>query len=177
MMILLLLLALGGLLSNALPSLKRSAPCPYHNESSESEPLLKDEYIVHFKPGYTLGDHYGFVGCDISSKAEKFNFMPHLDMYSVTIDEKTMHEIIRYDPGIIQVSHTRDLSSMAPPNLRFESSFDTPEDETLQKRWSVLGGKHHWSTAYLNNWNTMDHLKLDDYKAVCLYRNYTKAYR
>ena len=125
------LVAIGATLSSALPSQKRSTPCPYHKGGTAREPLLKDEYTVELNPGYTLKEHYDFIGFDLSAKGEKFNVKNRLNMYGVKIDEDTMHNIIRYDLGVLRVSHNMVLSSEKPWYKKYAPMNETDADDGL----------------------------------------------
>ncbi|KAF2247402.1 hypothetical protein BU26DRAFT_566386 [Trematosphaeria pertusa] len=146
------LVAFGTTLSSALPSQERSTPCPYHKGGTAREPLLKDEYTVELNPGYTLEEHYDFIGFDLSAKAKKFDVKNRLNMYGVKIDEDTMHNIIRYDPGVLRVSHNMVLGSEKPWYKKYTLVNETDADDEPQKRWSRQGGMFHYSTGHINEW-------------------------
>lgn len=147
------LVIISATLSSALPSQKRSTPCPYQKGGTAREPLLKDEYTVELNPNYTLEEHYDFIGFNLSTKAEKFHSMKALNMYRIKTDKDTMHNIIRYDPGVLQVTHNMVLSPNKAWYKSYESVNETDTDDRLQKRWSRYGGVYHYYVGHVNEWN------------------------
>lgn len=67
--------------------------------------LVKDTYIVTLYNNYTLEEHFTFIGKDLSQSSKKFFSLPGIDAYLADIDEYTLHELIRYDPGVRRVDH------------------------------------------------------------------------
>jgi hypothetical protein len=169
------LVAISATLSSALPSRKRSTPCPHYKGGTAREPLLKDEYVVELNPGYTIQEHYDFVGFDLSAKAKNFDFKNRLNMYGVKIDENTMHNIIRYDPGVLRVSHNMVFSSEGPWYKKHTSVNETDGDDGLEKRWSRQGGVYHYSTGHINEWNKAFNYENEWYHTVRTYAAYKRA--
>jgi hypothetical protein len=149
------LIIFGATLGKALPNQKRTTPCPYHRNENLLEPLIKDEYIVQLRPGYSLDEHFQFVGYNLSAESEDFDFMEQLNAYGIHIDEDTLHEKIRYDPGVRRVSHNRALNlEQLSHNSRGhinESIISTP----LEKRWHTRHSLEHVSVKMLNNWDKL----------------------
>lgn len=151
---------------SALPRQRRSTPCPYDKAGSESGTLVEDGYIVQLSPGYTHEGHYEFVGFNLSARATDFNSMPFLDMYSLTIDEYTMHNIIRYDPGVSRVTHNMISYNEVPWYKTHRSANDGKKDGLL-KRWSHWGGIFHYSTGHINQWDRAYNRMNEWYHTVC----------
>jgi hypothetical protein len=99
-----LLLAFGAALNNALPRQKRKRPCPCYRETDNPlEPIIEGSYSVKLRPGYTLEEHFKFVGYNLSTQATMFDYMKSINTYRLNIDENTMHNIIRYDHGVQRI--------------------------------------------------------------------------
>jgi hypothetical protein len=113
---------------------------------------LDDEYTVELNPGYTLEEHYEFIGFDLSAKAEMFDPRPSFGMYDVKIDGYTMHKIIRHDPGVLRVTHNMVLSPEKPWYKKHPPVNESYAEDRLQKRWSRWGGVFHYSTGHINEW-------------------------
>ncbi|KAF2652970.1 subtilisin-like protein [Lophiostoma macrostomum CBS 122681] len=148
----LLLLAIGVIGSTALPNQRRATPCTYHKGGSAREPLLEDQYTVELNDGYTLEEHYEFVGFNLSAAASIFSYRNYSNTYGIKIDEHTMHNIIRYDPGVDRVTHNMVLSSQKTWYKQYPVT-DTHKHDAPYKRWSSMGGTYHWSTGHINEWD------------------------
>ena len=65
---------------------------PYHPYEKSRVP---GEYMVAFRPGYTLAEHFAFPGC-------KFEVKSHFIIsggYSTALDDQTF-DAVRRDPGV-----------------------------------------------------------------------------
>ena len=65
----------GATLGRTFPNQKRATPCLYHRDESPLEPLIKYQFAVELQPGYSLDEHFHFIGYNLSAKTEKFHFM------------------------------------------------------------------------------------------------------
>jgi len=96
---------LSGII-NALQVSEWIAPkvpqAPYHRSGSN---LIEDTYLVRFRKGHTLEDHYKFLGRNISENATLFKNLPIIGGYHARLDAYTVHDLIRYDPGVSLVYH------------------------------------------------------------------------
>lgn len=150
----LLLMAVAlATLSSALPNRKRSAPCAYHKGGEDpKEPLIQDSYTVELEEGYSLKAHYEFLGFDLSAKAEEFHYMSRLHMYRLEVDASTMHELIRFDPGVRRVSHNMVLNPEAPWYHKHGEVEEAKEEAPLRKRWHDWYVETHASRCQVNEW-------------------------
>ncbi|KAF1847165.1 uncharacterized protein K460DRAFT_54515 [Cucurbitaria berberidis CBS 394.84] len=114
---------------------RASDPCPYHRiDDSPGQPLIPDEYLVNLRDNYTIEQHFQFLGQNLSQTADIFHHMPILNIYHIRIDERFMHKIIRYDPGVESVSHNMVFA----PELHWHSDDTKPyHSNARQKRWKT----------------------------------------
>lgn len=108
---------------------KSSRKAPYHRPGSN---LVPNSYIVKFHDNHTLQDHFDYLGQNLSETANRFRDMPGFGGYALEIDSYTLHEQIRYDPGVSRVTH----NSRIKPNLpKAQDSIDnTYSNRTLNRR-------------------------------------------
>jgi hypothetical protein len=74
--------------------------------------LVPDSYFVSFHPNHTLQDHYNYLGRNLSETASGFVDLPGLGGYFAVLDSYTVHEEVRYDPGVSLVTHDERLKPM-----------------------------------------------------------------
>ncbi|PVH93138.1 hypothetical protein DM02DRAFT_249177 [Periconia macrospinosa] len=85
---------------------RRVAPAVYHRDTGPERTLIKDQYAVKLHDHHTLQAHFKHIGVNLSeSNLGRFEYHEGLNFYVVRIDERTMHELIRYDPGVKYVQH------------------------------------------------------------------------
>lgn len=152
-----------GSLGTALPSDRRraSAPCPYHHGGdSPREPLIEDSYVVELHADYSLSKHFEFIGRNLSDDAQvnHFQFMRNFNSYGVRVDEDTLHNLIRYDPGVRAVSHNKVFNPEIWYLQHGERNETAPPEHLLAKRswpdWHVRHTYGHWSREYLQKWDS-----------------------
>jgi hypothetical protein len=156
-MILYLLLVLGAALGHALPRQKLSTPSPYHTVDETTEmSMVAGSYVVELHAGYTLEEHFDFVGQNLSVTSDKFDSMMLINMYCLDVDDSTMHHVIRFDPGVRQVFHNIAVNTREPLSFPNHDTNSTEENQSLEKPWSEQGSIRHVSTAMLNNWDKVE---------------------
>lgn len=140
-------------------------PCPYH--LPHDRPPIKDEYIVRLREGYSIDEHFGFLGKNLSQHATKFSHLQAVNSYTITIDEQTMHNgrfrkdmnkatqsltwhiEIRYDPGVERVSPNMPFN----PKFHWYDDIKEPEPRRHRKRWSTLTVDLDWWTRMAVKWD------------------------
>ncbi|KAF2739096.1 hypothetical protein EJ04DRAFT_509240 [Polyplosphaeria fusca] len=101
---------------------RASTPCPYHTYKKR----IPHEYMVLLRNNHTLEAHFRNLGFNVSHYATKFKALEALNMYSITIDEYTIKDHVRWDPGVELVAQ----------NIPVE--FD---DWELEERWGGEAGE------------------------------------
>jgi hypothetical protein len=84
--------------------LQRTNPAPYYRHSNESL-LVADEYGVVLVENYTLDAHFEFIEVNLEQNASIFARISVINAYRAKIDSYTVHNLIRYDPGVLYVQH------------------------------------------------------------------------
>ncbi|KAF4622765.1 hypothetical protein G7Y89_g14260 [Cudoniella acicularis] len=105
-------------------------PAPYHK--LDDAILLKDQYIVQFQDGYTLEEHFETIGIDLSKNATSFYPIEVLNGYQAELDYHTIHELIRYDPGVRSVEH--DSCHEIEDAINHDQEPNKMESE-IRRRW------------------------------------------
>jgi hypothetical protein len=67
--------------------------------------VIPDSYGVLFRETYTLEEHFAFIGQNLSESARCFDHIRLINAYHVYLDNYTLHEIVRRDPGVELVEH------------------------------------------------------------------------
>jgi hypothetical protein len=94
------ILMLHGLRALALVA-RRQTPAPLI--TSDEVRHIDDVYVVRLQEGHTLDAHFDNIGVDLSRTATMFYPMRALNSYHARIDNHTIHELVRYDPGVESV--------------------------------------------------------------------------
>ena len=76
---------------------------PYQGEGADNN-IIHGEYFIHFRPNHTLDLHQKYIGRNISS-SKKFHLFNGLPGYFAALDNYTLHELIRRDPGVVFVEN------------------------------------------------------------------------
>jgi len=121
----------------------RSEAAPYHRHVDETN-LIKDEYVVVLHKNYTLQDHFDFIGTNLETSRYVFHKISSINGYRARLEETTLHDIIRHDPGVLFVEHDtklepiQEVSSgkefLPPPNTT------ASEASRLSRRWDKVHG-------------------------------------
>lgn len=72
---------------------------------------IPDQYIVMFRPGYTLQEHFETIGIDLSTKT---GFDIYQYGYSAEIDNATLNSNVRPDPGVLFIETDRPVYLIEP---------------------------------------------------------------
>ena len=80
---------------------RRQTPAPLI--TSDEVRHIDDVYVVRLQEGHTLDAHFDNIGVDLSRTATMFYPMRALNSYHARIDNHTIHELVRYDPGVESV--------------------------------------------------------------------------
>jgi hypothetical protein len=166
----LLLLNLGGLVSGlemARPVAAR--PAVYHRFEAAHEPLIKDEYLVMLHDDHPLEDHFAFIGTNLSETASYFHPYSNINGYCVRVDEHTMHDRIRHDPGVRFVEHNREFNPRPDWDVETARPAKGLSPPDLERRWKVWKDWWHWVIAMSTSWGQNDKVKEDEWviDSVC----------
>ena len=82
-------------------------------KGGDSSTRIPDEYIVYFKPDYTLEQHFETIGKDLST-SRGFVDMDFLPGYIAPIDDETLNEKVRRDPGVRLVENDHKAELISP---------------------------------------------------------------
>ncbi|KAL9097031.1 MAG: hypothetical protein Q9165_000995 [Trypethelium subeluteriae] len=157
----------GGLATAAILS-RSESPRPYHRDLDDSK-LVKDEYLVKLSSGHTLDNHFKVIGLDLSKECEIFRHMPRYNAYHARLNEETVHNLIRYDPGVDYVEHNHFLESPDAETVpmdeiesqsnelheRAELMNDLRKRDEPYKRF-VLSTTHGWGRPYITAGKELD---------------------
>jgi hypothetical protein len=92
--------------------------------------------------------------------------MEQLNAYGLKIDEDTLHNMIRYDPGVHRVSHNMALNPEKPWYDSWGSMNESTDSAPLKKRWHEYHSIYHCSVRMLNSWDKQDNSGGEFYRAV-----------
>ncbi|KAF2232588.1 subtilisin-like protein [Viridothelium virens] len=67
--------------------------------------LVPDSYIVRLIKNYTLASHFARCGVDLSRTSHDFEEIPILRSYRARLDNFTVNQLVRTDPGVEYVEH------------------------------------------------------------------------
>ena len=107
--------------------------------------MIHGEYIIHFSANYTLDQHNSFMGYDVSSHAD---FRPHkwLPGYRAKLDDRTFHELVRRDPGVVFVENNQKKYLVRPVNQTESEPPSRNITHPLDKRYEfVTIGNAPWN--------------------------------
>ena len=160
----LLLLNLGSLVSGLEKArLRATRPAVYHRFEATHEPLIKDEYLVMLHDDHPLEDHFAFIGTNLSETASDFHPYSNINGYCVRVDERTMHDHIRYDPGVRLVDHNREFNPRPDWDVETSRPAKGPSPPDLERRWKVWEDWWHWVIAMSTSWGQNDKIKEDEW--------------
>jgi hypothetical protein len=102
---------------------------------------VPDSYGVFLKDGYTLDQHFKFIGVDLGSVAKNCHFFYLLNGYACEIaDASIVQDKIRRDPGVQSVEQNTFIDAVMPGE---ESSDDNttpdPDPDKDADHFSLLG--------------------------------------
>jgi len=100
-------------------------------------------YTIHFNEDHTLELHNAYVGYNLSSSfSSDFHFLPWLPGYTARLDNHTIHELVRRDPGVSFVEAQAVLSKRA----------QGPEFSRLDKRdgWTRVREVGPWNLRMIS---------------------------
>ena len=108
--------------------LPRTEQAPYYRAYDEKDHIA-DEYGVFLAKNYTIEEHFDFIGVNLEQNATTFARMSVLNAYRAKIDSHTVHNLIRYDPGVRYVQHDTsfELDLQEPAGGDFILHSDDPQ--------------------------------------------------
>lgn len=116
---------------------RRAEPVPYYFDPEEN--LVDDEYIVMLQKGETLDTHFERIGKNLSDTDNTFFHLHVLNGYVAHLDQDTVHNLVRYDPGVKFVEHNRYIPEPVDeePDQPTDLEFDVPAKSWFPrlKRW------------------------------------------
>jgi hypothetical protein len=119
----------------------RPGQAAYHKTGPN---LVPDTYFVAFHSNHTLQAHFDYLGRNLSETASRFNYVPGLGGYYAVLDSYTLHEEIRYDPGVFLVSHSRRIK---PMKVEVQGSRDGPSSDFVDQRLNRRGASWFKTTT------------------------------
>ncbi|KAK3718636.1 serine protease [Vermiconidia calcicola] len=142
----------------------------FHERDGELAPLyglehdgcILGEYVVIFHKNYTLEQHFETIGRNFSESEgfTKFGFG-----YTASLDDTTLHDLVRHDPGVRLVETSREVHLIdAVDSADVEFSYAKP-DSAFVKRYTqntetgapyglqMIAGSGKLSTPLSNNGN------------------------
>jgi len=130
-----IILTLTG--ASALVARRSKDPAPY--TTCDKAELVKDTYIIRFHDNHTLAEHFDAIGQNLSETASMFYDMNLLNGYHAELSEDTVHEMVRYDPGVRLVEH--DHWTASDTEIEAEEVNEKPPTPPtpsggLQRRWA-----------------------------------------
>lgn len=96
-----LFFSLTGSLVNSLVA-PRTTQAQHHRPENPAH-RINGEFGVVLREGYTLEEHFAFIGIDLSQKASIFHRIEIVNGYRAKLDSHILHNLIRYDPGVLSV--------------------------------------------------------------------------
>jgi hypothetical protein len=98
-------------------------------------PLVDNSYIVALHRNHTFEAHFDFIGLNLSETASSFIPIEIVNSYIAVLDNHTVHDLIRHDPGVRYVEH--DAWHHTPePEIHAPSYNYTPPQAIISRRWS-----------------------------------------
>ena len=121
--------------------------CAYKSHHSElgNDHVIQGHYIVHFEPNHTLSRHQEFIGRNLSFSEDLYE-LRWLPGYSAQLDEHTLHELVRRDPGVRLVEN----------NLRkhlIEPVYRSDSEPTLNNSINTLDKRYFSVQLPESPWN------------------------
>jgi hypothetical protein len=107
-------------------------PAPYIRPEA---PLVDNSYIVALYPNHTLEAHFDFIHLNLSQTASSFIPLPITNSYIAVLDNHTVHDLVRHDPGVRYIEHDCWLEITAPEEHGPSYNYTAPQ-VGLSRRWS-----------------------------------------
>lgn len=152
-----------GTIATGLVHPRNSQPCAYHLPNTTWEPAIEDEYIVKLHDHYSITDHFDFLGLNLSESTAAFYYMQHFHGYTISVDKHTMHDLIRYDPGIKYVSQNTKVDPSyhwrqeTRGEIDAETQFSHPK---LLARWkTIVNTMLNWTARMVEKWGLNEEVK------------------
>jgi hypothetical protein len=98
----------------------------------DPERTVPDDYGVLLRDGYTLEQHFEFLGQNLSETARDFRYFRSFNSYHAVLDSEFLHERVRSDPGVYLVEHDayHDVENMLEwSDTSAPSNSAKPKDE------------------------------------------------
>lgn len=78
---------------------------------TDHDSRFPNEYLVMFQPGYTLQEHFEYIGMDLSN-ATRFRSFSY--GYRVQLDDVILNSHVRLDSGVLLVETNRPVGLVEP---------------------------------------------------------------
>jgi hypothetical protein len=141
----------------------RASPAPYiHNFKN----LIEDEYVIGLHYNYTIEQHCQHVGINLLETGHIIDSIPELNMYTVRIDSHTIHNSIRWDPGVDFVQHHTYVEH-PEQEIHGEEEMEIPWQGTgLIRRWKKTEWEFEWGLRAIWTWGKLPTPIYDGGKSV-----------
>jgi len=69
--------------------------------------LIENEYLILLQPNHTIAAHFEVIGIDLENDQNSgfFHRLDTINGYFAKLDSHTVHDLIRFDPGVRIVEH------------------------------------------------------------------------
>ena len=138
---LLVILLFGGLPSFATVAPLAKEQIPIFIPDGPTTTLTNNSYIIMFKDGHNLEDHYKTIGFDVSKKADTFHPLPFINGYRAVIkDDFLVNEKIRRDAGVhlIEQSSSHNIGRKEQKknvNTKKPAASESKHKSRFKKHW------------------------------------------
>lgn len=78
---------------------------------TDDDDRIQTEYIVLFEPGYTLREHFQWIGTDLSNAT---GFLSFGGGYGAELENLTLNSLVRMDPCVLLVETNHHIESPQP---------------------------------------------------------------
>ncbi|KAF2236870.1 subtilisin-like protein [Viridothelium virens] len=141
---------------------------PYYDAG---ENLVPDHYIVRLTQGYTLQQHYGFCGVNLSQTCPGFKAFPSLRSYRAQLDNNTLH-VVRTDPGVEYIEHEFYISETDSTNDKDDETYSSHSPVTHTKRRNdAVIREAHWQVLMSTTPRKLDNIDIGATSRVKTVRN------
>jgi hypothetical protein len=139
----------------------------YHNPEGFNE--IDDEYIVLLYPNHTLSAHFQAIGIDLEHDKNTKSFHP-LDLingYAAVLDNHTLHNIVRLDPGVEVVEHNVEIPGLYPTETFNKSTVLADDIPNVRKRWEKTRvASAYWHDVHTTNGEKKPFTDVGDYVSI-----------
>lgn len=163
-----LVLILGITLCSA-GVVRRHEPAPFYDVANQ-EHRICNEFLVTLEPHYSLDTHFTFLGLNLSESSSDFKHLASINAYTVTIEAPVIHDLVRYDPGVLFVQMNSRMmsntSNMTHPGDLQSASIDSriqqdgPQSGILRRRAEPFeigtDPKMYYGRRMINAWGKID---------------------